>query len=84
MTWFKNSNASSMASEDDFEEVQKLTEALNCDVFKSQEIEDILVLCKGYEKYAFDFFYPEPLISDPAPCNIDSVVMFASAPGKAY
>lgn len=82
MTWFKNTNAPSMASEDDFEEVQKLTEALNCDVFKSQEIEDILVLCKGYEKYAFDFFYPEPLISDPAPCNIDSLVMFASAPGK--
>lgn len=43
-----------------------------------------MVLCKGFEKYTLDFFYPEPSISDPAPCTNDSLVMFASAPGKVY
>lgn len=84
MTWFRNTNAPSLASEDDSEAVQKLREALNCDVFKPQETEEIMVLCKGYEKYTLDFFYPEPSVSDPAPCTNDSLVMFASAPGKAY
>lgn len=82
MTWFRNTNAPSLASEDDSEAVQKLREALNCDVLKPQETEEIMVLCKGYEKYTLDFFYPEPSISDPAPCTNDSLVMFASAPGK--
>ncbi|XP_034299640.2 uncharacterized protein [Magallana gigas] len=82
MTWFRNTNAPSLASEDDSEAVQKLREALNCDVLKPQETEEIMVLCKGYEKYTLDFFYPEPSVSDPAPCTNDSLVMFASAPGK--
>ncbi|XP_052673194.1 uncharacterized protein LOC128155499 isoform X2 [Crassostrea angulata] len=82
MTWLKSNDATSTASKDDSKEVQQLREALKCDVFKPQETEEIMVLCKGYEKYTLDFFYPEPTISDPAPCTNDSLVMFASAPGK--
>ncbi|XP_065933091.1 uncharacterized protein [Magallana gigas] len=82
MTWLKKTDAKSTASEDDSKEVQQLRETLKCDVFKPQETEDIMVLCKGYEKYTLDFFYPEPSVSDPAPCTNDSLVMFASAPGK--
>eukprot|EP00105_Crassostrea_gigas_P045573 XP_019929721.1 PREDICTED: uncharacterized protein LOC105345395 isoform X2 [Crassostrea gigas] len=82
MAWLKSIDATSTASKDDSKEVLQLREALKCDVFKPQETEDIMVLCKGYEKYTLDFFYPEPTISDPAPCANDSLVMFASAPGK--
>lgn len=81
-TWLENTSVPSVTSEDDTEEVEKLKNALNCDIFKSEESKEILDLCKGYEKYALDFFYPEPLISDPAPCTNDSLIMFASAPGK--
>lgn len=81
--WLSNqTGASQTRSQDTSEETAKLAEALTVEDFTFQKVQEILETCKGYEVDILDFFFPEMIISDPAPCTNDSAIMFASAPGK--
>ncbi|XP_056010880.1 uncharacterized protein LOC130051874 [Ostrea edulis] len=81
--WLSNqTGASQTRSQDTSEETAKLAEALTVEGFTFQKVQEILETCKGYEVDILDFFFPEMIISDPAPCTNDSAIMFASAPGK--
>ncbi|XP_061184087.1 uncharacterized protein LOC133192159 [Saccostrea echinata] len=60
----------------------KLFETLLSEGLTIDQINEIKEECKGFEQEILDFFFPEPIISDPPPCVNDALVMFASAPGK--
>jgi hypothetical protein len=66
------------------DDTAKLEKALTAEEVPSEKVKDILEKCKGYEADILDFFFPETMISDPAPCTSDSAIMFASAPGKMH
>ncbi|XP_062621962.1 uncharacterized protein LOC134283514 [Saccostrea cucullata] len=64
------------------ETATKLFETLLKEGFTFDQVTEIKQECHGCEQEILDFFFPEPIISDPPPCVNDALVMFASAPGK--
>ncbi|XP_062622028.1 uncharacterized protein LOC134283529 [Saccostrea cucullata] len=59
-----------------------LSETLLAEGLSTDQVTKIKKECQGYEQEILDFFFPEPIICDPPPCVNDTLVMFASAPGK--
>ncbi|XP_061184936.1 uncharacterized protein LOC133192950 [Saccostrea echinata] len=59
-----------------------LSETLLAEGLKFDQVKELGEKCKGFEQEIMDFFFPEPIISDPPPCVNNALVMFASAPGK--
>ncbi|XP_061184935.1 uncharacterized protein LOC133192949 [Saccostrea echinata] len=64
------------------ETATKLNETLRAEGFTEDQVKELGNKCQGFEQEILDFFFPEPIISDPPPCVNDALVMFASAPGK--
>ncbi|XP_062621961.1 uncharacterized protein LOC134283513 [Saccostrea cucullata] len=64
------------------EKTLKFKETLRTEGFTDDQVKELGEECRGFEQEILDFFFPEPVISDPPPCVNDALVMFASAPGK--
>ena len=70
-----------MAKEENPDGIKKLSDALTEDRFSQPQREEILAFSKGYEQDILDHFFNEAIVSEPAPCGNDALIMFASAPG---
>ena len=70
-----------MAKKENPDGKKNLSDALTKERFSQPQIDEILAFCKGYEQKIWDHFFNEAIVSDPAPCGNDALVMFASAPG---
>ncbi|XP_078322893.1 uncharacterized protein LOC144622174 [Crassostrea virginica] len=76
--WLSESN---VAKEENPDGRKKLSDALTKKRFSQPKRNKILAASEGYEQDIFDHFF-NAIVSEPAPCGNDTLIMFASAPGK--
>ena len=78
MKWLSKSD---VAKEENPDGKKNLSDALTNNRFSQPQREEILASCEGYEQDIFNHFFHEAIVSEPAPCGNDALIMFASAPG---
>ena len=81
LQYIKWLSESDVAKEENPDGKNKLSDALTKDRFSQPQREEILAFSEGYEQDILDHFFNEAIVSEPAPCGKDTLVMFASAPG---